>query len=276
MLKQKGTAMSEQLNSLLDDEQDPVVEDLNPEEGAGEAEPEELEEQTDESGDDGEPAPQPPEENHKFAEFRKKHERELAEAKAEADRKQQMLDNLFSKTVKGEINPYTNKPIETLEDVEAWAAEEEKRKLESAGLSPDYLNEVIANNPVVKQASAIIAHNQEIQSQIAINREIAEIQKLNPKIKTIEDLIAENGDDEAFNAMVKGGMPLSKAYSIVHKIPQKKQDTKTHLQTVGGGEPSGTGKEIPASDLSTWKEAFPDETATQLRARYNRFLKRQN
>jgi hypothetical protein len=148
--------------------------------------------------------------------------------------------------------------------------------LESAGLSPDYLNELIANNPVVKQASAIIAHNQDIQAQIAINREIAEIQRLNPKIKTIEDLIAENGDDEAFNAMVKGGMPLSKAYSIVHKIPQKKQDTKTHLQTVGGGDPSGgMGKEIPASEFSTWKEAFPDETNAQLRARYNRFLQRQ-
>jgi hypothetical protein len=47
------------------------------------------------------------------------------------------------------------------------------------------------------------------------------------------------------------------------------------LQTVGGGEPSGTGKEIPASEFSTWKEAFPDETNAQLRARYNRFLQRQ-
>lgn len=245
--------MSEQLNSLLDDEQEQVVDAPEPEEGAGEAETEDQTEETiDQPDDDGEPAPQPPEVNHQFAEFRKKHGQELAAARAEAERKQQMFDNLFAKTVKGEINPYTNQPIETYEDVMAWAEEEERKRLDDAGLSPDFIEQAIASNPVIQQANAIIKHNQEIQMQIAADREVAEIQKMNPKIKSIEDLVAENKDNEAFNAMVKGGMPLSKAYAIVHKIPQKKQDsTKDHLKSVGGGG-AGDAADLPGDVLQTY------------------------
>jgi len=271
--------MPEQLNSLIDDEQEDVVDLQDPEDGAGEDNPEEIleDQEEEEPGDDGEPAPQPPEENHKFAEFRKKQEaetRRIAEEKAKSD---QLLNTLFESAYKGETNPFTGKPIETVDDFLAWKEENERQALQQAGLSPDYIKQMIDSNPAIQQANAIIKMNQEMQGRLAVDREIAEIQKVNPKIKTFEDLVADNANNEIFNALVNGGMSLSKAYATVHKIPQKKtDDSKAHLQSVGGG---GTGsvteKEIPANLLEMWQETFPDDKPAELRARYNRAIKEQ-
>lgn len=203
-------------------------------------------------------------------------ERAKREALAEAERKQQEFDNLFARTIKGELNPHTGRPIETYDDFMEWTKAEEARQLEDAGLSPDFIEQAIANNPVIQQATAIIKQNQMNQSRIAADREIAEIQKLNPKIKSVEDLYAERKDDDVFNALVQGGMPLSRAYEVVSKTPQRKEDTKSHMQSVGGG---GTGnaieKEIPGNLLEMWKDAFPDDKPAELRARYNRSIKEQ-
>lgn len=248
--------MPDELNSLFDDEQGQVVDGQDLEGGAGEAEPEEetLEDQEGdlESGDDGEPAPQPPEINHQFAELRKKSEAEILRLTREIDQKDQLAAKIFEKTVKGEVNPFTGKPIETIEDFEAWAEASEKDALERAGLSPDYIEQIINNNPVIRQAAAIIEQNQKMQGKMAFDRELSEIQKINPKIRSIDDLIGEMKDNEEFNAMVAGKMPLSRAYAAAHRIPQKKTDgSKDHLQSVGGGV-GGDATEPPTDVLQTY------------------------
>lgn len=59
----------------------------------------------------------------------------------------------------------------------------------------------------------------------------------------------------------------------ISRKPKAKTNDKEHLIPAGGTAGGDGGKEIPASELATWKEAFPDETAAQLRVRYNKYLK---
>ena len=268
--------MSEELNAL-NEAQEQNVDAQNPDEVAGEASQEEQQNDADNSGNDGgEPGRQTREENHQIAEFRKNAQAEINRLREEKEQRDQLAAMLFENTVKGELNPFTGKPIETVEDFLAWKEEDDKQKLEQAGLSPDFIKEMIANDPTVKAAAQILQQNQQEQQKMAVDGEIGKIQVMNPKIKGLPDLIAEMQDNRTFNALTRGGMTLSEAYAEVHKIPQKKQDnTKDHLQTLGGGNPSGSESEIPADELSTWKEAFPDDTSAQLRTRYNRSISRQ-
>ena len=208
--------------------------------------------------------------------YEKAVERAKKEAEDDVTRSNQLLNMLFETGFKGEVNPYTQKPIETIEDFIAWKEEDDRKALEKAGLPPDYIDKAIANNPVIQQAMAIIQHNQQIQQKIAVDTEIGKIQAMNPKIKSMADLVAEMKDNEVFEALKNGGMSLSRAYETVMKVPQKKpDDSKDHLKSVGGGNAGGAESEIPADLLPTWKEGFPDDTPAQLRTRYNRFLKLQ-
>lgn len=262
--------MSEELNTLNDDVQDGVVDQPETEEVTSEVT------ETETESNEEVAIPQTPEVNHQFAEFRKQSQAEINRLREENEQRDQLAALLFENTVKGELNPFTGKPIETVEDFLAWKEENDRQNLEKAGLTPEYLEQMIANNPTVKQAAQILQQNQQVQQKMAVDGEIGKIQVMNPKIKGLPDLITEMKDNKTFNALTRGGMTLSEAYAEVHKIPQKKQDnTKDHLQTLGGGNPSGSESEIPADELSTWKEAFPDDTSAQLRTRYNRSIARQ-
>lgn len=257
---ERNLIMSADLNTLFDDVQDGVVDQPNPDDVAGEAElddQEQEEEETldneDQSGDDGgEPGHQTREDNHQFAEFRKNAQAEINRIAGEAAQKDQLVNMLFEAGFKGEKNPLTGALIETVEDFIAWREESERQALQQAGLPPDYINQLINNHPVIRQAGAILQQNQQVQQKFAFDRELVEIQKMNPKIKSIDDLVAETKDDETFQALQKGGMSLSKAYATVHKIPQRKlDDTKGHLQSVGGGV-GGDATEPPAETLKVY------------------------
>lgn len=256
-----------------DDGQEQVVDAQD----AGDANADDTLEGQDDTADVVIPEPQSKEENQKYAEFRRKTEAEVLRAKQEADQASRMMNEIFETAYKGEINPYTGQTIETVDDFIAWKDQHEKQQLQDAGLPPDYIDKVINNHPVIQQANAMLEQTKQTQQRVAFEKELIEIQKVNPKIKSIEDLVMENKDNETFNALLRGGMDLSKAYATVHKLPKAKQDdTKNHMQSVGGGTAgSGVEREIPANELETYREAFPNETLAQLRTRYNRVLKRQ-
>jgi hypothetical protein len=261
--------MSEPLN-VLDDTQEQTVDAQETDEVAGEAELE-TEEQTEESGDDGgEPGRQTREENHQVAEFRKKAQAEINRLADEAKQKEQIVSMLFENTVKGEVNPFTGKPIETIEDFIAWKQEDEKQALQKAGLPPDYFEKLINSHPVIQQAAAVIEHNQQIQRKFAVDTEIGKIQAINPKIKSLNDLVMEMKDNEVFEALKNGGMPLSRAYAEVHKIPQRKQDdTKSHLQTLGGGN-AGNATDPPQDVVKEYLKWNPKASMDEIRTHWGK------
>lgn len=59
------------------------------------------------------------------------------------------------------------------------------------------------------------------------------------------------------------------------KKPKAKPNDKEHMIPADGNAGGAGLKNIPADELSIWKEAFPEETPAKLRERYNRAIKLQ-
>lgn len=245
---------------------------------------EQAEQETEEEA--AEPQKQTAEENAKFAEIRRKYEAEnrrlKAELEAERQAKTERINEVVQTAFQGYINPYTEKPIETEQDYEDYQAMYREDVLQNLGLSTDYIEKMISENPVVRQAQSILEAQNHQRSKIQFDMKLAEISKLDPNIKTLDDL-QKMPNIKEFNSYVLKP-PYGKGYDLVdafrlvnpeHNKKPSQAETKDHLIKAGGQPSSVSEKEIPASELAYWKESFPNETNTQLRARYNRYLKRQ-
>jgi hypothetical protein len=256
--------------------------DLNTEaEETGETK-EQEEEQTEEQEKTADPPKQSAEENAKFAEIRRKYETEnkrlRAELEAERQAKSERINEVVQTAFKGYVNPYTEKPIETEQDYEDYQAMYREDLLQQLGLSTDYIERMISENPVVRQAQAILETQNHQRSKMAFDFKLAEISKLDPNIKTVEDLQKMPNIDQFNYYVVQKKYDLVDAFKLVNPETHRKQsqaETKDHLIKLGGQDGGGKEKEIPASELAYWKDSFPNDKPAELRARYNRALKRQ-
>jgi len=115
---------------------------------------------------------------------------------------------------------------------------------------------------------------QTLAMQVALEKELQEIQKINPEIRSLNDL---QGNPEFDELVIKNGVSLSKAYKLTYKQPTlPKENTKEHLTGINTGDKSNDGLvDIPQSELGYFKDCFPDEPMSKLKERYNRILKRQ-
>lgn len=246
----------------------------------GESE-EELEE-SEEQEKPAEPPKQTAEENAKFAEIRRKYEAEnkrlKAELEAERQSKSERINEVVQTAFKGYINPYNEKPIETEQDYEDYQKMYREDMLQQLGLSTDYIEKMISENPVVKQAQAVLETQNLQRSKMQFDIKLSEISKLDPNIRTIDDLQKMPNIDEFNDYVLNKHYDMVDAFKLVnpetHRKPSQ-SETKDHLIKLGGQEGTATEKEIPASELAIWKDNFPNDKPSELRARYNRALKRQ-
>ena len=264
-----------------------MEEDYNVEEEVVDLQPEESEIDEEAEQEEGEPKEdakpkQTPEENAKFAEIRRKYEAETkrlkAELEAERQAKSEKINEVVQTAFKGYINPYTEKPIETEQDYEDYQRMYQEDVLKQVGLSTDYIEQMIANNPVVKQAQAILEAQENQRAKTQFELKMAEISKLDPNYKTVEDLQKMPNIDQFNFYVIQKKYDIVDAFKLVNPESHRKQsqsETKDHFIKVGGNDGGGTEKEIPASELSYWKDSFPNDKPSELRARYNRALKRQ-
>ena len=104
---------------------------------------------------DAEPAPavQTPEQNAAFAAARRR-----AEAQA-AMRNQAEQDALVARIYRGQTNPYTGRPIQSVKDLNEYEQQYQADQMRQAGIDPGVLNQMIEQNPAVQQAKAMIAFN---------------------------------------------------------------------------------------------------------------------
>lgn len=116
------------------------------------------------------------------------------------------------------------------------------------------------------EAAKIEAEN--IRKEAIFARDLAEIQKINPNVKSLGEL----GD--RFFKLRAAGLDNLEAYELVSHKPVTKQAPtgKDHLITLGGSKSTDSAREIPKSQLAEWRDDFPNDTPEQLKARYNRAL----
>lgn len=212
-------------------------------------------------------------------------------AEQEAKSAQAAIDAEYVRRFGDLKNPKTGEPIRSQADyLKALDAQEELRtqeELKSKGIDPNIINNAIANNPLIRQAQAVIEQNKMQQTFTQINADVAEIGKLEPSIKSLEDVPP---DVIKMSLDSKGAINLVNAYKILNygKVSEAKQAAitqnvinqakgKSHLApTEGGGATTDGLREIPSSELAKWKAFFPDASTKELRQKYNRVVKERN
>ena len=240
------------------------------------AEPEgDLEEPEEDGESDDEP--QDSDTNAQFAAARRRAE---AEFKAELERR----DAEYARRFKDVVNPITGLPIKSEKDYfEALDAQETLRlneQVQSAGIDPSVIEQMIARSPMVAQANMILEAQRRNEADRLIAEGVAEISKIDPDIKSLQDIPQEQMP--RIIERVKAGLSLSDAYKIenMDKLIGKSNDAatqrainnaknKNHLNTHSGISDNENLQEIPSEALEAWKMAYPELSYKELRKKYN-------
>ena len=216
-----------------------------------------------------------------------------ARRRAEADA-QKRADAEVARRCAGKTNPLTGKPITTQKEYwEAIDAQNQMRrdaafKQAVKGLSPQdaaALEQVLKNDPEKQRMQRQIDEMKAVQDRDlamqALNADVAEIGKLDPSIKSIDDVL-KLPNVNAMIDKVRRGYSLVDAYRLLNYDSSMKASQnagkqaarnevrgKTHLAAHGGGSNGNGGKTIPASMLPSLKEQFPGKSIEELTKLYN-------
>lgn len=224
----------------------------------------------------GESAAQTPEENARFA-----------AARRAAEDRQRRIDETYARRFGNLQNPATGKPITSAQDyMEALEAQEQMQELQDKGIDPAMLNNLILNNPVMKQAQQMIAAQTERQVEERLSNDLKAISMIDPEIKTIDDLSRQENFEEILSLVKNNGLSVYQAYQLAsaNKIAKRQMDAakqaavnqargKSHLDPIGGMQQIGQNlKDIPANEIPVWKEYYPNLTMDQLKQKYNSVL----
>lgn len=265
------------------DEDLQVTETVDVEEGVEETTPAELSDPVDE--DTTNPADEtteveeekPVDVNAIAAAARRKAEQEARDTQAR-------IDAEFTRRFGNYKNPITGEPIRSQADYLAALDAQEQMKAENdlraKGVDPNLINQLVQNNPIVRQANDYLekAKQQEVMNEI--NNHVAELSQLDPNIKTLADV-----PREVVQMAVERDMPLTDAYKILNfgKTSAQKAEAirqsainqakgKAHLNPMNGVAVSDNSVEIPSRERGRWEAMFPNKSYAELKKLYNQQL----
>lgn len=244
----------------------------------------ENEQQTAEAAPEG---VQSAEDNARFAAARRRAEAQFNQ-RIQQER-QAAKDEMVRQMYEGQLDPYTNKPITSEADLQAYqqAYQREQEQLtrnqmQQAGLDPDILDRMIENNPKVKRAEQLTAQFEAAEGERKMNEAIKEISRLDPSITDVAAL-ANHPNVLAFNEYVNRGYSLVDAFRLANfdtltgkKAAAAKQQAmnnvngKSHLTTTAGNA-GGDDVVIDPQEMQMMKHAFPNLTHAQLVAKFKKY-----
>lgn len=232
-----------------------------------------------------EETPQEPEldRNAIYADARRK-------AEAEAKHKYSAIDAQYAEKFKGYKNPITGAEIKSAKDYfEAIAAQEElatKKTLADNGIDPSIIERAVNNSPAIRTANQVIAEQRARDVQNYLEKQIEEVSKIDPDIKSAKDIENSERYPEVLNYVQNNRLSIVDAYKLVYAdklVSQKTAAVKqqainnarsqSHLTATEGGQSKGDSLvEIPQSQLEQWKQFFPNKSPKELKEAYNRSL----
>ncbi len=207
-------------------------------------------------------------------------------AEANARKAQKAIDEEYVRRFGHLNNPVTGQPIRSQADyLAALDAQEEmkaKAKLQEQGIDPSLIDNAVANNPIVRQAQTVMEKAKQEQIFGQIGAEVQILHQIDPSINTVFDV-----PPDVVNIVTRsnGNINLVDAYKIANfgKVSQSQQEAikqtainqakgKQHLAPVNGVATPDEGVEIPESELTIWKDMFPDKSKAELKKLYNKTL----
>lgn len=258
--------------------------ETNLEETAAEETTQQVEEPAQESAAE-EPAKEPEIPDSVWAIARKRSEREA----------QARIDRQIAQRFGQYKNPATGKNIATLDDYfAAMDAQAEQSRQEAIDRmtanqsreQQEAMRQILANDPEKRRLNARVQELEQKQideqAGAAFNRDFAELQKLEPALKTANDLEKLDGFDKIVQLVQEKGLDMVTAYKAVNfgRATQASQAAgkqaainaakgKNHLAAHDGQAQPGTQKVMSESMLNLAKEAFPDKSDAEIQKLYN-------
>ena len=252
-------------------------------ETAAESQEEETEgvsEETGEENGDAEPHEQTPEENARYAAIRRRAEEE---AKRRYANELSGLNQQVAAMCQGVAHPITGQPITNVHDyLDALAIQQRQaseQELQEKGVDPALIDRIIASNPVVMQAQQVIEHTKAVGAETQLRNDLAEISKIDPSIKSIQEL-AELPTFPEMLSRVERGESLLDAYKVVnfnnfmqHTEGAARQQAinqmrgKSHLASPSTSVATDNDDvEVPKDIMASWKAE--GKTEKQIRELY--------
>ena len=232
-----------------------------------------------------EPAKEPEIPDSVWAIARKRSEREA----------QARIDRQIAQRFGQYKNPATGKNIATLDDYfAAMDAQAEQSRQEAIDRmtanqsreQQEALRQILANDPEKRRLNARVQELEQKQldeqAGAAFNRDFAELQKLEPALKSVSDLEKLDGFDKIVQLVQEKGLDMVTAYKAVNYGRAVQSGTaagrqaainaargKGHLAAHGGAAEQNTLKPIPADMREMLKNAFPGKSEEALTKLYN-------
>ena len=233
---------------------------------------------------------------------RRRQEQQAAVDQAVAQAKQAMeqensrqWEQFFQKA--GFTNSVTGQPIKTKEEYDAWQAEfaqqQLSEQLKKGELTPEALQQVISQNPIVQQAQQMLQRDsaaqqqaQEAAEQQRIQAEIAQITAMNPAIKSVEDLARmPQAEFDAFKGYVDRGYSFLDSYKLSHfeQLANARAEAarnaalnnargKDHLSATQN--PGGAGESaVPKAQLELYRRLNPNASMEEIQKHWNKYRK---
>ncbi len=258
--------------------------ETNLEETAAEETTQQAQEPAQESAAE-EPAKEPEIPDSVWAIARKRSEREA----------QARIDRQIAQRFGQYKNPATGKNIATLDDYfAAMDAQAEQSRQEAIDRmtanqsreQQEALRQILANDPEKRRLNARVQELEQKQldeqAGAAFNRDFAELQKLEPALKSVNDLEKLDGFDKIVQLVQEKGLDMVTAYKAVNYGKAVQSGTaagrqaainaargKGHLAAHGGAAEQNTLKPIPADMREMLKNAFPGKSEEALTKLYN-------
>lgn len=232
-----------------------------------------------------EPQEQSAEDNARYAAIRRRAE---DDARRRYEGEMNAMNNQIAAMCRGITHPVTGQPITNVRDyMDALAIQQRQaneQELQEKGVDPQLIDRMIAQNPIVMQAQQVIERSQVSEAENRIEKDIAELNKIDPTIKGIQDLAELPTFPDIVNLIANNGLSLIDAYKTVnfdsfmqHTNDAARQQAinqmrgKSHLQSQTPGVSTGDDDvEVPAEIMSNWKAE--GKTEKQIRELYKKTL----
>lgn len=208
---------------------------------------------------------------------------------------QQRVDRQFAQRFAGFKNPETGAPVRTMQDyftaLDAQNKIARQRAIEQATANQTAeqraaLQRLIDNDPEKAQLKAemeeLKAARVNDEAQAAFNADFAELQKIEPSLKTTADLAKLENFDKMVELVQKNGLDMVTAYKALNYGRAVQSGTeagrqaainaakgKGHLAAHGGATQPGREKTMSNGLLAKAREMFPEKSDEELQKLYN-------
>lgn len=207
------------------------------------------------------------------------------------------LDNAIRSL--GIKDPYTGKDITTKAEYDAYQRRLSDERMENirrkAGLTEDEFNEFVSNLPEVRKAKEdsrrlgeMIRRQRETEARAKVDAELAKIRAMDPTVKTLADLTTQENYQELYG-YVKRGYDISDAWRLANFDKLRRSSAEASRQAALNAQngksgmvrtkQAGEGNDsvpVPEGVAEIYRGLMPDLSAADMRADYNKYLKRDN